>query len=56
MDAQSGGGQRLQQEKGLEARCRAIESDGVAACLWEPGAAYETIFTPEKGPIRGSWA
>ena len=45
--------QRIQQEMGLEARSRAIESDGATAYLREPAAAYEAIFAPENGPPRG---
>jgi len=44
---------RLQQEMGLDARFRSIESDGVAACLREPGANYEVIFGREKGLLSG---
>ncbi|MFO8154287.1 transposase [Thioalkalivibrio sp.] len=48
--------QRVQQEMGLDARFRAIKSDGVAACLREPAVAYEATFGPEKGPSSGSGA
>ena len=44
---------RLQQDMGLDARFRSIESDGVAACLREPGANYEVIFGREKGLLSG---
>ena len=48
--------QQIQQQMGLEARSRAIQSDGNAAYLREPAAAYRVVFGPEKGPPRGSEA
>ena len=48
--------QQIQQQMGLEGRSRAIQSDGNAAYLREPAAAYRAVFRPEKGPPRGSEA
>jgi len=45
--------QRIQQEMGLEARFRAIESDGATTYLRESAAVYEAVFEPENGPLRG---